>query len=136
MNPHSVNCFRTMDYGIFYKDELPVTEDWPVFGWDIFIGSYNSSERVRRVFDKASAEQKHWFVVLDYGYSSDELPEQAVYHCASKREDEAVLAFARERLPNDLRGLKIAIDITGFIKPYMMFLLFYLQEKGVRKVTG
>ena len=122
-----------MDYGIFYKDELPpVDEDWEDIGWDIFIGSYNSSERVQRVFDKAPAKQRHWFVVLDYGYAPEELPKQGVYRCTSRREDEAVLAFAQKRLPDNLQGLKIAIDITGFIKPYMMFLLFYLQRKGVR----
>ena len=44
----------SIDYNVFYKTELPLNAPWASESWDVFVSAYNSSERVRIVFDKAA----------------------------------------------------------------------------------
>src|ERR1044072_22420 len=61
-------------YDIFYKTPLPLNEDWRTYQWDIFVSAYNSSERVRLVFDKVTAARKYWLMHQEYQYSVSEYP--------------------------------------------------------------
>ena len=61
---------KTMiDYTVLYKDELSVDSDWPAdVRWDIFVSAYTAAERVKAVYDKVSAADKHWLVFPEYGW--------------------------------------------------------------------
>jgi hypothetical protein len=121
-----------IDYLVLYKGELPIEEDWPVDArWDIFISAYTAAERVKRVFDKAAAGTKHWLVFPEYGFTGEECPDGA-FTLQTRDEAEYVKTFWEQKI-GDLAGRTIGVDITGFIRPYLMFLLKWFAERGVRR---
>jgi hypothetical protein len=123
------------DYSIFYKNELPVEKPWDGMEWDLFISAYNTSERVQKVFDKANAKAKHWLIQPDYEIEESDYPSSGEKFSYSMHdESEFIRAYFKEAKLENLESLSICIDITGFIKPYMMFLirlLFHLQVKKI-----
>ena len=119
------------DYSIFYKTTLPVDTGWPKdASWDLFVSAYNSSERVKHVFDKASAAEKHWLIFPDYGYEANDYPHGQSFAQDYDHESDFILAYA-DTIAEGLEGKRICVDITGFIKPYMMFLLRWLAERDI-----
>ncbi|MGR3175014.1 MAG: hypothetical protein ACUZ8N_10490 [Candidatus Scalindua sp.] len=123
-----------IDYTIFYKSTLPIDTEWTEDNsWDIFISAYNSSERVQKVFDKAKAKAKHWLILPDYEYDKKDYPSGKVFCPPHKHESEFVQEYIKESKVKDFANLKVCIDITGFIKPYMMYLLKWFMEHGLNK---
>lgn len=121
-----------IDYTIMYKSEfggdssaLAETE------WDVFISSYTLAERIGVVFETARAANKHWLVFPEYGFTADEYPSSA-YVCESRDEAEAITGFWDDRI-GDLGDSNLGIDITGFVRPYLIFLVRWLAEKGVTR---
>lgn len=121
-----------IDYTVLYKGELPIAGDWPTeVRWDIFISAYTSADRVRLIYDKANATSKHWLVFPEYGFSVGDYPVGA-FVSSTRDEAEYVRAFWAESI-GDVTGKSIAIDLTGFIRPYLIFFVRWLVERGVRR---
>ncbi|MFQ3247371.1 MAG: hypothetical protein ACI9SP_004026 [Arenicella sp.] len=123
-----------MDYTIFYKEEL-VEADISKQGWDVFISAYNISDRVGNVFRAVSANNKYWLIQKDYDFEEAELPNDGIRIYPDTYSE---AKFAKEVVSeiniDQLKGKSICIDITGFIKPYMMSLLYLLRNKGCLKI--
>lgn len=121
-----------IDYSVLYKDELPVGSSWPTeIRWDIFISAYTAAERVKSVYDKATASSKHWLVFPEYSFSANEYPGNA-YTSVTRDEAEYIKNFWDSRI-GDATGKSICIDITGFIRPYLIFLLRWLAEHKIER---
>ena len=121
-----------IDYTVLFKDELPVEGDWPTqVRWDIFVSAYTAAERVKRVYERVVAGSKHWLVFREYGFTSEQYPDGAFAPVAGD-EAEYVKAFWNASV-GDVAGRTIGIDITGFIRPYLIFLLRWLAQSGVRR---
>lgn len=121
-----------IDYSVLYKDELPVKGDWPAgIRWDIFVSAFTAAERVKSVYEKVAASEKHWLVFPEYGFSTDEYPKGA-FTSPLRDEAEYVKAFWESSI-GDIAGRSICIDITGFIRPYLIFLLRWLAERKVER---
>ncbi|MGO8731951.1 MAG: hypothetical protein ACLQVM_04050 [Terriglobia bacterium] len=121
-----------IDYTLLYKGELPVEGDWPAeVRWDIFISAYTAAERVRSVYNRAAAGSKHWLVFPEYSFPKEEYP-PAAFASPSRDEAEYVRSFWDTSIGN-VPGKTLGIDITGFIRPYLIFLLRWLAERGVRR---
>ena len=121
------------DYTIFYKRELPVNTTWPTEeAWDVFISAYVPGERTKRAFDHANAKHKWWLLFPEYGYGPTDRPDGNVFHASSDDEASFIAEFWRS-LPTNAPRLRLCVDITGFIRPYLIFLVRWLLEKGVRK---
>lgn len=128
-----------IDYNIFYRDEMPLNKKWNYHA-DIFISAFNLSERVNFVFNKIKADNKRWIVHQEYSIDPALLPDNNCFicNCDSKndyREDD----FCHEIISHEIGTLllsaeNICIDITGFIKPYMMTLISWLVSKGKKKI--
>lgn len=120
------------DYTYLYKEELPVGEVWPE-RWDIFISSYNESERVRRVYDKINAATKHWIIHAEYGYEATKLPVGEIFQNEADQEGDFINSYYDTKLQGiDVPKSRICIDITGFMRPHMMFLIKLLVAKGLQ----
>ena len=107
------------DYTIFYKKTLPIKESWSKENsWDLFISAYNSSERVKIVYDKVVSQDKHWLLLPDYGYkeSEPEYPTNKVYSSSKSNESEFIQTYLSEFVGEGLSDQRICVDITGFIK--------------------
>jgi hypothetical protein len=121
-----------IDYTVLYKHELPVKGDWGAdIRWDLFVSAYTAAERVTCVYNKASARSKYWLVFPEYKFTRAEYPDGAF---ASPVRDEAdyLKAFWDVSI-GDVAGRSVCIDITGFIRPYLIFLLRWLAERGVQR---
>ncbi|MGR0160238.1 hypothetical protein [Paenarthrobacter nitroguajacolicus] len=126
----------SIDYSIFAKDTvLPIgiREE----SYDIFISAFNSSERVRRVFDDVRSASKTWIVHSEYGYRDDELPTGRSY--APKASGSSPVDFWQDffewlSLPQEQGSLSVGIDITGMMRPHLMLLPLMLRLHGLSKV--
>ena len=122
-----------IDYNIFYKSVLPGDGEWgPEARWHTFISAFTSADRVRRVFKKAVADEKRWIVFPEYGYEKDKLPEGAFCVDKGKTEAEGIQSFW-ESLEPGIENKEICVDITGFIRPYLIFLVRWLMEMNVQR---
>ena len=121
------------DYTIFYKRELPVTGLWSGDEkWDLLISAYTPAERTQRVFDAADATHKWWLLFPEYGYSPAAHPAGSVFHHESENEAHFVSEFWKV-LPPGAAASRICVDITGFIRPYLIFLVRWFLEKGIKR---
>jgi hypothetical protein len=121
-----------IDYSVMYKGELPVTGPWPPdVKWDIFISAYTAAERVRDVYEKAPAQSKHWLLFPEYGFTAGNYPSGA-FNSSVREEAEYIKSFWSQSV-GDIGSRTIAVDITGFIRPYLIFLTRWLAGCGVRR---
>ncbi|MET3518854.1 hypothetical protein [Mesorhizobium abyssinicae] len=119
-----------IDYTYQYKTVLELGAVGSV-RWDIFISAFNPSERVLKVFDEVRAAKKFWLIHHEYGLSESDTPEGA-FRCNAVREDDFMVEFFT-RLSKDvgLAGARVCIDVTGFMRPHMIYLINYLRVMGV-----
>ncbi len=120
-----------MEYNHFYKDHTSLKE----LGdgdWDILISAHNLTERVLDVFQAVSAHEKHWICHNEYGLADDISPHGA-FRCDATCEDEFILQFFEDRFDGkSLENAKICVDITGFMRPHLLYLMHYFWAKGVQ----
>lgn len=124
----------SVDYTIFYKSSLDPGGGWATEEkWDVFISAFNTDERVRRVYDYVQAGRKYWIVHSEYAFAPEERPTSGTVFAPSDGmcEDDCVQAFLADRCP-DLGNATLCIDISGFMRPHLMFLLRVLATKAVR----
>lgn len=118
-----------MDYTIFYKTSYDNGNIDCGEGYDLFISAYDGCERTTTIFDKIKSDKKIW---IDFPHYKNDFNEDDVYHCRSFREDECFIdLFESIQLRADL---KICIDITGFIRPHLIFFIKYLHYSGIKKI--
>ncbi|MBJ7437278.1 MAG: hypothetical protein JHC54_16785, partial [Acinetobacter sp.] len=103
--------------------------------WDVLLSVYNSSERVQKVFDSIRASFKIWIITPEYGYLSNEHP--TVFGSGQvielKKSDESEqIHEVFDNLSIALDDKKILIDITGMMRPQILFLLKFLNQKGIK----
>jgi hypothetical protein len=123
------------EYNIFYKTELPISSTWSDQKWNVFASAFNSSERVQLVFDRVNANQKYWLIHAEYHYQDNELPAGPRFRLAAD-EAQSIIAFV-ETIEKDagrsIDQISICIDLTGFMRPHLLFLSLYLHRRGVPK---
>jgi len=122
------------DYTIFYKSQLSVVGNWSKENeWDLFISAYNSSKRVSDVFAKVRAGHKSWLLFPEYNYAETEYSGLNNYYAgAYTNEADYILGYVGT-LNLNLSRIRICIDLTGFIRPYQLFLTKLLWERGVKR---
>lgn len=98
-------------------------------GWDLFLSAYNTSDRVQQVFAAVSATRKLWMVQPEYNYPQETIPPGAFVSAARSEAEfwHEFEAFAG----HDWSNGKICIDITGFMRPQLTYLVMWLL--GARK---
>ena len=100
--------------------------------WDLFISAYNNSQRVQTVFPHVPAKRRSWWVIPEYGYGPEDL---------SDLDNPVVLTRGSEAqvVKAGLAGSgfdpgvdkRLCIDITGLMRPHILFLMAHLQDIGV-----
>jgi hypothetical protein len=107
----------------------------PSPSWDIFVSAYNDSDRVRAVFDKIPAAEKYWAVLPEYEYTDEECADlqNTIRFQEAGNEAEVILTMAEAIGPEALRARSLCIDITGFMRPHILYLMRYLFDQGITK---
>jgi hypothetical protein len=120
-------------FDYFHKCVLSVDEPWgPEQKWDVFISAFNSSERVRTVFSKATAPKKYWLIFPEYNYAPVDYPADGQCFSGSEREESEYLHSFFSGIDFSPNEVDICIDITGFMRPHLLHLVRYLQFHRVR----
>jgi hypothetical protein len=117
-----------MDFSIFYKksfDNGVIDEK----EYDLFFSAYYNCERTSLIFDKIDSKLKIW---IDFPHYKNVVQGESFYKCTSYKEDECFIdLFERVNIDNATR---ICIDITGFIRPHLIFFANAIHRKGVKKI--
>ncbi len=125
-----------LDYSIFYRRSIDVRrieKELPTF--DIFVSAFNSSERVGSVFADVPARKKIWLIHPEYRYTPmEEPPTGGKVHPSSS--DEVVQVDALLAEIGDLNGKSLCIDITGFMRHVLVFLVAKLERLRVSQFTA
>ena len=118
------------DYNLFYRDRLATVGGLAGYQWDRLISACDGSQRVHAVFDAINASQKHWLNFPEYCLGANDIP-AGCYTAPGNDEADAISSyFAANPV---VRGSRICVDITGFLRPHLVFLVRYLTQQGVRK---
>jgi len=123
------------EYNIFYKKELSPAHDWSAFCWDVFASAFNSSDRVAIVFNCVAASKKFWLIHTEYDYQASELPQGSVIHLTSD-EAESIKTFVKtieQSAGKPIGEISLCVDLTGFMRPHLLFLVLYLHFLKVRR---
>lgn len=103
--------------------------------YDVFISAYTEEDSVRSTFEQSDAFKKIWIVLPEYGYDSSHTFIDREYYRNDDVNSEAEFInqfFDKYKL--DLVGKNVCIDITGFVKPYIIYFLFKLRYEGFESV--
>ncbi|MBX7132663.1 MAG: hypothetical protein K1X67_08320 [Fimbriimonadaceae bacterium] len=125
-----------MDYTLFFRRAVaPDRFAKELERFDIFVSAFNSSDRVRNVFQGVRADKKLWLVHPEYQYAEIELPTGT--DCVQPTSlDEVAQIEALLDAMGPLAGRSICIDITGFMRHALVFLLPRLSYAGVTSFTA
>lgn len=122
-----------IDYSIFYYQTYSSPTDLPDF--DIFISAYNSSDRVKTVFSNINATKKLWLIHPEYLFSDLELPEEGQIVRPEATSETTQVQSLLKNIEN-ITEARLCIDITGFMRHVLIFLVASLKKLGVRKFTA
>ncbi|WP_316636111.1 hypothetical protein [uncultured Flavobacterium sp.] len=132
-----------MKYSYLYKSKLEDVNSKMIsttFTHDLFISAYNESERVNFVFDNVSSADKHWIIFPEYEFNSFEIVSLKgnVFDYSSRvdlNESEIITDYYNNAAKSFFDARKrVCIDITGFIRPHLVFLVRLLESKGIENI--
>jgi hypothetical protein len=98
--------------------------------YDVLIAGFNLSARAKAVFDIVDATDKYWLIHPEYGFSGSELPKTGNCLVSNNRNEADFTLDTIGSVPS-IFGKRIAIDITGMMRPSILFLMHYLRFVGV-----
>lgn len=126
-----------IDYSIFAREKLdPAHVNRELF--DVFISSYNDSERVQRVFNEVVSPSKTWLVHPEYGYEKSDVPTDSAAFFGEPGQSavEFWQGFLDGLDPSEnLQTKTVGIDITGMMRPHLMLLPLMLRLRGLTRAT-
>ena len=102
--------------------------------YDVLVAAFNSSNRVREVFNNVSASRRIWLAHSDYAYEPDELPTGEIHHFGEGLSAiEAWAGFFTETSGIDWTRARLVFDITGMMRPHIVALPLALHIRGVER---
>lgn len=121
---------KLFDY--FYREEVLISQGWSK-SWDLFVSSWDGSDRVRQVYAHVAAAQKCWVIHPEYKISIDGLPSEEKFEAVGG--DPAATRSLIDHLETlcDLKSARICFDITGMLRPQIAILVRFLKHRGVTK---
>ena len=127
---NSSNTLSPTDYFSFTRVEHSLSDLKDAGPWDIFLSSFDGTERVCGPFEAIQASSKYWIVHEEYGFRRSEYPTGAI-PLSDTFDTPDIFELIQEWKPK-LRNAKICIDSTGFIRPHLLVLFRALSDVGVR----
>jgi len=123
----------SIDYSIFYRRQIrPENIANEVGDFDIFISAFNSSGRISAVFNSIKSSRKIYLVHPEYNFSSADVPRGDWEIYVPEEIDESVQINGLFNMIGPLSGVeRICVDITGFMRSPLCFLVEKLKRLGV-----
>ncbi|MAM54901.1 MAG: hypothetical protein CMH35_08675 [Microbacterium sp.] len=126
----------SIEYSAFRRAKITLAQ-LPAQHYDLFLSSFNSSRRVQLLADAVNATRKVWIAHEEYAYTSAELPDGELVNASQAIAPAESWAEVLHHLggATALAGMRVAIDITGMMRPHIAMLPFALKRAGVDEVT-
>lgn len=108
--------------------------------YDLFISAYNNEGMVRDVYNTISANTKLWLLLPDYTdikieeITNEYYSNNLIHIDDNDLESQYINTFIETYKIYEYKEKSICIDITGFVKPYMIYLIFSLTYLGFKKI--
>jgi hypothetical protein len=122
-----------IDYTISFREQYAGAATFPATErYDFFCAAYTEDDRSRVLYDAISSTTKIWLLLPEYGFADDITAEQAYTAADATTEAEYFSEFSnRYQITAQTR---LAIDISGMLAPYLLFLLRKLAVMGVTTI--
>jgi len=119
-----------IDFSLFYKKKyyegcIPTDSNY-----DFFFSAYDDCERTIQLFSKVDSKKKFWILFPHYNITQ-ELDDCFVYSSHEEDNDEFINFIKTLGICS---STKICIDITGFLRPHLIYFSLLLQRLGVTKI--
>ena len=102
------------------------------YSCDVLISAFNLSERVGNTFQRVEATQKFWLIQNEYGLSPSERPTGVPLLTSPEKAEADFMIDAMSSIDPLLKpGVKLCVDVTGFMRPHLMFLMHLLKSKQI-----
>lgn len=108
-------------------DELKSCSD----PYDLFIGAHTLAERVQTLAKLIPAHKRHLLAFAEYRFLKSELNENCI--AMPPGNEASVINEYLSAFPLQV-GARVAVDITGFLRPHLLFLLKSLYQFGLQNV--
>jgi hypothetical protein len=132
---------KDFDFSYLYKSKYNTTAELKASKkYDLFLSAYNDSERVKAVFNDIEASDKHWMVFPQYQYTAAELPlnllsnERLFTFDPTLNEGQIIRDYIKQSGVDFSKLGEVCIDITGFIRPHLVFLIRYLSILPIKNI--
>lgn len=110
--------------------------------YDLFISAFTKESMVHDIFNEVEANKKIWVILPDYKLIANDLNEIKQDECfkldvditSDELEMNFITQFCQKYNIEAYKDKKVCIDITGFVKPYMIYLLYSLINSGFNKM--
>ena len=113
-------------------DAKAAVNDLSTISHDFFISAYNESARVKSAFAAVSSHSKHWWIIPEYNYSTAEVASLGGAQLFTARgEAELVMSGLADIIVALQNGASLCVDITGFMRNQILFLMKYLRDAGI-----
>lgn len=116
-----------MKFSYFYIDELDAES---TLKYDIFISAFDGCERTLSTYNRVYSPNKKWIIFPQYVYNGDIDVPDGLY---SDKIDEGEFILDVIESLDIKKSSKVCIDCTGFLVPHLLFLIRFLQRKGIYK---
>ena len=102
--------------------------------YDVFISAFNLSDRVAHTFSKINALRKYWIIHNEYNFDASELPDAGIMlRSNADQESEFCIDVLNSLIPAIDNSTRLCVDITGFMRPHILFLIKYFKLVGLSK---
>lgn len=124
-----------MDYSLYQRDHFGIDSVADV-RFDVFLSCHNDSERVHALFGAVSADRKILVLQAEYGYNPDEVSTDGEIHSLAFGDNEfGQWLQLLDSLQLDVANCRLAIDITGMMRPAVLVLPLVLKHMGFMSVS-
>lgn len=104
--------------------------------YDLFISAFTYEDIVTKTFSNFNASKKVWLIFPEYNINMSDINDEAFkynYINENSKESEYIIEMYKKYIEGN-EDIKICVDTTGFNKPYLVFLIIYLKEKGFKNI--
>lgn len=124
-------------YGYFVR-ELVRPESLTYLGWDVFLAAFSSARRSVSLWEQVSSIPCRMLLIhKEYAYDRSELPPGEHLHSDGLDEAEFidnVVTALEQQTGKSISGISLAIDITAFMRPELIYLVVMLRKSGIKSV--
>ena len=121
-------------FSLFHRENLTLEGLSRLYEWDLFVAAHNLSERVEVLYENVPSRLKRRLVFPEYGLTDLEMTDSEMGMVHGSDEAESVVQFCNHLELEKYKPGGLCVDITGFIRPYLLFLLLWFHVQGFRRV--